>query len=90
MQVGQVAGPIPIPGGFSILYLTDKRQVLTAGPARFRACRSKQLTIKFPAGTTQAQATARAADFAKATQAIRGCGDVERVATSAQGRGGRQ
>ncbi|GAA3269817.1 hypothetical protein GCM10020258_42920 [Sphingomonas yabuuchiae] len=39
MQVGQVAGPIQIPGGFSILYLTDKRQVLTADP-RDRACRS--------------------------------------------------
>lgn len=29
MQVGQVAGPIEVPGGFSILYLVDKRQVLT-------------------------------------------------------------
>lgn len=81
MQVGQVAGPIQIPGGFSILYLTDKRQVLTADPRDSRLS-LKQLTIKFPAGTTQAQATARAADFAKATQAIRGCGDVQRVATT--------
>ncbi|MDQ1156394.1 peptidyl-prolyl cis-trans isomerase SurA [Sphingomonas sp. SORGH_AS 950] len=80
MQVGQVAGPIQIPGGFSILYLTDKRQVLTADPRDSRLS-LKQLTVKFPAGTTQAQASARAAEFAKATQAIRGCGDVQRVAT---------
>ncbi|MET4895985.1 peptidylprolyl isomerase [Sphingomonadaceae bacterium jetA1] len=81
MQVGQVAGPIQVPGGFSILYLTDKRQVLTADPRDSRLS-LKQLTVKFPAGTTQAQASARAADFAKATQAIRGCGDVQRVATT--------
>ncbi|WP_294280955.1 peptidylprolyl isomerase [uncultured Sphingomonas sp.] len=81
MQVGQVAGPIQIPGGFSILYLTDKRQVLTADPRDSRLS-LKQLTVKFPAGTTQAQASARAAEFAKATQAIRGCGDVQRVATT--------
>ena len=81
MQVGQVAGPIQIPGGFSILYLTDKRQVLTADPRDSRLS-LKQLTVKFPAGTSQAQASARAAEFAKATQAIRGCGDVQRVATT--------
>src|SRR3546814_3743131 len=32
MEVGQVAGPIQIPGGFSILYLVDERKVLTADP----------------------------------------------------------
>ncbi|HEX8389311.1 MAG TPA: peptidylprolyl isomerase, partial [Sphingomonas sp.] len=32
MQPGQVAGPIEVPGGFSILFLADKRQVLTADP----------------------------------------------------------
>ncbi len=79
MQVGQVAGPIEVPGGFSIIYLTDKRQVLTADPRDARLS-LKQLTMKFPSGTTQQQATAMAGDFAKATQAIRGCGTVEKVA----------
>jgi len=79
MQVGQVAGPIPIPGGFSILYLTDRRQVLTADPRDARLS-LKQLTVKFPAGASQAQVQARAADFAKATQAIRGCGAVDAAA----------
>ena len=81
MQVGQVAGPIEIPGGYSILYLTDKRQVLTADPRDARL-NLKQLTIRFPPHTSQADATARAGVFAKATQAIAGCGTVEKVAAS--------
>ncbi|QNQ11250.1 peptidylprolyl isomerase [Sphingomonas alpina] len=79
MQVGQVAGPIEVPGGFSILYLVDKRQVLTADPRDARLA-LKQLTVRFPAGTTQAGATARAAEFAKAVQTIQGCGGVAKIA----------
>lgn len=79
MEVGQVAGPIELPGGFSILYLADKRQILGADP-RDAKLSLKQLAIQFPAGTTQAQAQSKAAEFATATQAIRGCGDVENVA----------
>ena len=79
MQIGQVAGPIQVPGGFSILYLVDQRKVLTADPRDARLS-LRQLTITFPEGTTQEQATARASQFAKATQAIKGCGDAENVA----------
>jgi len=79
MQIGQVAGPIQVPGGFSILYLIDQRKVLTADPRDARLS-LRQLTITFPPGTTQDQATARASQFAKATQAIKGCGDAENVA----------
>ncbi|RMB35993.1 periplasmic chaperone for outer membrane proteins SurA [Sphingomonas sp. PP-F2F-G114-C0414] len=79
MQVGQVAGPIEVPGGYSILYLTDKRQVLTADP-RDAKLSLKQLTLRFPPNTTQAQASTRAQAFAKATQDLRGCGTVEKVA----------
>jgi len=32
LQVGQVAGPIPIPGGVSILLKVDQRQILMADP----------------------------------------------------------
>ncbi len=81
MQVGQVAGPIETPGGYSILYLVDKRQVLTADP-RDAKLSLKQLTVHFPEGTTQAQATERAAQFAKLTQTIRGCGEVEKSAAT--------
>ena len=80
MQVGQVAGPIEIPGGFSIIYLADKRQVLTADP-RDAKLNLKQLTIRFPAGTTEAQATNRASEFASVTQRMQGCGDAARTAS---------
>lgn len=79
MQVGQIAGPIQVPGGFSILYLVDKRTVGAADPRDARLS-LRQLTVHFPAGITQAQAQAQTAEFAKATQDIHGCGDVEKVA----------
>ena len=81
MQVGQVAGPVPTPGGFSILYLADKRQVLMADPRDARLS-LKQLTIKFPSGTTQAQATQRTASFATAIEKLKGCGSVPQVAAT--------
>ncbi|WP_230769917.1 peptidylprolyl isomerase [Sphingomonas sp. Leaf4] len=81
MQVGQIAGPIEVPGGYSILYLADKRQVLMADPRDAKVA-LRQLTLPFPPGTTQAQATQRAASFATATQGIRGCGDATKVAQS--------
>ena len=81
MQVGQVVGPVETSGGFSILYLTDKRQVLTAD-ARDAKLSLKQLTVRFPAGTSQADASARAAQFAKTVQTIQGCGSVEKIAAT--------
>lgn len=81
MEPGQVVGPVPIPGGFSILYMVDKRQVLTADPRDARLS-LKQMTIRFPSGTTQAQATARTTAFAEAIRALQGCGSVAKVASS--------
>ena len=81
MQVGQVARPIPVPGGFSILYLVDKRQVLMADPRDARLA-LKQMTIKFPAGTTRDQATAKTSAFASAIQKLQGCGSVDKLAQS--------
>ena len=79
MEVGQVVGPISVPGGFSILYLIDSRQVLTADP-RNALLSLKQLAISIPPGSTEAQATAQAEKFAIATQAIKGCGAANEVA----------
>lgn len=79
MQVGQMAGPIDIPGGVSILYKIDQRQVLTADP-RDAVLSLRQLSITFPQGTTQEQATARASQFAEATKTIAGCGSAQKVA----------
>lgn len=81
MKVGQIAGPIQLPSGFSIIYLADQRAVLTADPRDARL-NLKQLTITFPKGFTQAQATTAASDFAKATGAMQGCGDAARVAAA--------
>lgn len=79
MQVGQVVGPVQVPGGYSILYLIDQQQILTADP-RNALLSLKQLSISFPEGTTEAQATARAAEFATATQSIKGCGAANAAA----------
>jgi len=79
MPSGQLAGPIQVPGGFSILYMIDKRQVLTADP-RDAVLALRQLSISFPPGTTQEQATAKASSFAQATRTIAGCGAAQKVA----------
>jgi peptidyl-prolyl cis-trans isomerase SurA len=73
LQPGQLVGPIEIPGGFSIIYLIDKRQVLMADP-RDAVLALKQVSISFPPGTTQAQATKKASEFATAMKAAHGCG----------------
>jgi peptidyl-prolyl cis-trans isomerase SurA len=81
MQIGQVAGPIQIPGGYSILYLTDKRRIGSADPRDSRLS-LKQLTVRFPPNTSQTDAAARAAAFGKALQTVRGCGTVARIAAT--------
>lgn len=78
MQVGQIAGPIQLPGGMSLLYVMDKRKVLTADP-RDALMSLKQLSIAFPKGTTKDQAASRAAAFAQETKAIQGCGAANQV-----------
>ncbi|MES2290560.1 MAG: peptidylprolyl isomerase [Pseudomonadota bacterium] len=83
LTVGQLAGPIPVPGGFSIVFLADSRQVLTADP-RDATLNLRQMSLAFGPGITEAQATAKAESFAKATQSMGGCGRVDEVA-KAQG-----
>lgn len=75
INVGQIVGPIAIPGGFSVLYLMDKRKVLTADP-RDAILSLKQISVAFPAGTTPAQANARAKSFTEQLQKLQGCGSV--------------
>ncbi|OJY63658.1 MAG: peptidylprolyl isomerase [Sphingobium sp. 66-54] len=79
LQVGQVAGPIAVPGGFSIVYLMDKRQVLTADP-RDAILSLKQIAIDFPPGTSAADAQKRADTFSEAIRTMRGCGAVSELA----------
>lgn len=81
MSVGQIAGPIEVPGGFSILYLVDKRKVLEADP-RDAKLSLKQVSVKFAPNLTQADANARVTQFAKELQGIHGCGGVAKVASA--------
>ena len=76
MQAGQLVGPIEIPGGFSILYLIDKRQVLTADP-RDAVLSLKQISIDLPEGMEQSAAEQRVAAFAQFVQGLRGCADAD-------------
>lgn len=76
MAVGQIGGPIAVPGGFSLVYLMDKRKVLTADP-RDAVLSLKQLSIKFTPGTSQAQATPRVTAFANALAKTQGCGGAD-------------
>jgi peptidyl-prolyl cis-trans isomerase SurA len=79
MNVGQIAGPIDLPGGMSILYVMDKRKVLTADP-RDAVLSLKQLAMSFPAGITPAEAQARAKAFGEQTGSIQGCGSANDIA----------
>lgn len=79
LQPGQLVGPIEVRGGFSIIYLIDKRQVLMADP-RDAVLALKQISIQFPKDTPEAQAGKRVAAFATAIRGAGGCGNVDKVA----------
>ena len=78
-EPSQLAGPIEVRGGFSIVLLIDKRQVLTADP-RDAVLSLKQIAISFPPGTSPEQAKTRAEQFAESMKAARGCGTVDPIA----------
>lgn len=79
LHPGQLVGPVEIPGGFSILYLIDKRQVLTADP-RDALLSLKQITLELPKNTPETQVKAKVAAFATSVQQIKGCGDADEAA----------
>lgn len=76
MQQGQLVGPIEISGGFSILYLIEKRKVLTADP-RDAVLALKQISIEFPKDLDRDAAEARVEQFATFVQNLRGCADAD-------------
>lgn len=79
MQPGQLVGPVEVPGGVSIMLMIDRRQVLTADP-RDAVLSLKQVSLDFPAGTTEAKASELAARFSEATRSIAGCGATDAIA----------
>lgn len=78
---GQLVGPVELRGGFSIIYLIDKRQVLTADP-RDAVLSLKQISIEFPKGTSEEQAGVQAQRFAETVARMRGCGDADGAAAA--------
>ncbi|KWV92191.1 peptidylprolyl isomerase [Erythrobacter sp. YT30] len=76
MQPGQLNGPIEIPGGYSIIYLRNKRQVLMANPDD-AVLSLKQISIGFEPNITQEQAEAKINQFGAFVQGLRGCADAD-------------
>ncbi|GEN99219.1 chaperone SurA [Novosphingobium sediminis] len=81
MAPGQLVGPIELAGGYSLLYLIDKRQVLTADP-RDAILSLKQISIAFPKGTAEKDAAGKASEFAKVVKDIKGCGAADTAAVA--------
>jgi peptidyl-prolyl cis-trans isomerase SurA len=82
MPIGAISDVIEVPGGFSIVALADKRQILVADP-RDAVLSLMQLSLTLPPGTTPSQAEARGSQLAAATR-TGGCGRAAEVA-AAQG-----
>ena len=76
MQTGQLNGPIEIPGGFSILYLINKRQVLGVDPNE-ALLSLKQISIAFEPGVSQDAAEAKVAQFGTFVEGLRSCADAD-------------
>jgi peptidyl-prolyl cis-trans isomerase SurA len=76
LQPGQLNGPVEIPGGFSIVYLINKRQVLMADPSE-ALLNLKQITISFEPGTTRPKAEAKIQSFISFLENMRGCSDAD-------------
>jgi peptidyl-prolyl cis-trans isomerase SurA len=81
MPVGTISNPIPVSGGFSIIVVQDTRQILTPD-ARDAVLSLVQLSIAFPAGTTEQQAAPTLENFVRVTQSMGGCGGVQAAATT--------
>ena len=79
LTVGQVSDPIPVQGGYSILLVQDKRQVLTPD-ARDAQLSLKQMTLKFAPGTSQKEATAKIEQMVSVSKTMGGCGGADAAA----------
>ncbi len=81
MPVGAISQPIPVPGGYSIIALGDTRQVLMPD-ARDAQLSLIQMSIGFPAGTTEAQAQPAIERLVQTSQTMGGCGGAQQAATA--------
>lgn len=81
MQPGSISMPIPVSGGYSIITLIDRRQILTTDQ-RDAILSLKQVSISFGANETEAQAAPKVEAFAKAMRGVAGCGAVNAAAAA--------
>lgn len=79
MQPNSISDPIAVGGGYSIVALVDKRQILTSDP-RDAVLSLKQLAIVFPPGTTREQAQPKVTALAEGLKTLGGCGKVAEFA----------
>lgn len=79
MSPNELVGPFPIPGGWEIMLLIDKRQILMADP-RDATLSLKQISLEFPKGLSEEEANRQLENFSSAVKGIRGCGDADNVA----------
>ena len=84
MTPGAVSNPIQVPGGVSILAVSDTRKILTRDP-RDAVLSLKQVSISFPKGTPRQVAEPMVARFAEAARNVGGCGGAEKIATEFHG-----
>ena len=81
MEAGQLVGPIKIPGGYWIVYLRDKRQVLMADP-RDAMLSLKQIQIAFDPAASNEENQAKLQAFLEGVQTMRGCGSANDIAAT--------
>ncbi len=81
MPAGSLSEPIEVPGGYSILAVTDTRQILVADP-RDAVLSLMQLSLVSTNPLSEAQAQARGQQLAEATQSMGGCGGAAQVAST--------
>jgi peptidyl-prolyl cis-trans isomerase SurA len=81
MSVNTLSPPIAVPGGYSIIALADTRQVLMPD-ARDARLSLLQMSIGFPAGTTEAQAAPAIERLITTSQSMGGCGGAQAAANS--------
>jgi len=84
MPPGSVSNPIPVGGGYSVVALIDKRQVLTTDP-RDAVLALKQIAIAFKPGTSAADAQPLVNRFTEGLKTLGGCGKVAEFAKTVDG-----
>ncbi len=83
LEIGQLI-TVPVPGGLSIMLLTDKKQILTTD-IRDSILSLKQISLIIPQDTDQSIIVSTIENFDAKTRSIKGCGQVEEVAATFNG-----